>query len=133
MEEHIHKLRTLQKQLHALGDLVSDRNSCNALLTSLPGSWSTFLTAINAALPTLSSGTLIARVLEEDRTRRSTTGTDTALRHKTSAERGVTDVMMEVPQKGSVIIVAKRGIGSKTVGPRVVARRGRRPSGGCED
>jgi gag-polypeptide of LTR copia-type len=63
MEEHIRKLRTLQKQLHVLGDLVSDRDFCNALLTSLPGSWSTFLTAINAALPMLSSDTLIARVL----------------------------------------------------------------------
>ena len=68
MEEHIQKLRSLQKQLHALGDLIKDCNFCNVLLTSLPGSWSTFLTAINASLPTLSSDVLITRVLEEDQT-----------------------------------------------------------------
>ena len=68
MEEHIWKLRSLQKQLHALSDLIKDHDFCNVLLTSLPGSWSTFLTAINASLPTLSSDVLITRVLEEDRT-----------------------------------------------------------------
>ena len=68
MEEHIQKLCSFQKQLHALGDLIKDRDFCNVLLTSLPGSWSTFLTAINASLPMLSSDVLIARVLEEDRT-----------------------------------------------------------------
>ena len=46
MEEHIRKLRSLQRQLHSLGDLVTDQDFCNCLLTSLPGSWSTFVTAL---------------------------------------------------------------------------------------
>ena len=39
MEEHIRKLRSLQKQLHMLSNLIKDHNFCNVLLTSLPGSW----------------------------------------------------------------------------------------------
>ena len=66
IEEHICKLCSLQKQLHALSNLVSDHDFCNMLLTSLPGSWSILLTAINASLPMLSSDVLIAQVLEED-------------------------------------------------------------------
>ena len=88
IEEHIQKLRSLQKQLHALGDLIKDHNFCNVLLTSLPGSWSTFLTAINASLPTLSSDVLIARVLEEDWMHRSTHGTDTVLRVQDKRGKG---------------------------------------------
>ena len=88
MEEHIRKLHSLQKQLHALGNLIEDHNFCNVLLTSLPGSWSTFLTAINASLPTLSSDVLITQVLEEDQTRQSTHGTDTALRAQDKHGKG---------------------------------------------
>ena len=92
MEEHIWKLHSLQKQLHALGNLIKDRDFCNVLLTSLPGSWSTFLTAINASLRTLSSDILITWVLEEDRTCRSTHGTDTALRVQDKRGKGCNSV-----------------------------------------
>ena len=88
MEEHIWKLCSLQKQLHALSDLIKDHDFCNVLLTSLPGFWSTFLTAINASLPMLSSDVLIAWVLEEDWTRQSTHGTDTALRAQDKCGKG---------------------------------------------
>src|SRR6266481_9692306 len=65
MEEHIRKLRSLQQTLHAMGELISDRDFSNTLLTSLPKSWSTFIMAVNAGLPTLMSDALIARILEE--------------------------------------------------------------------
>ena len=88
MEEHIWKLCSLQKQLHALGYLIKDHDFCNVLLTSLPSSWSTFFTAINASLPTLSSNILITWVLEEDWTCQSTHGTDTALRVQDKCRKG---------------------------------------------
>src|SRR6266481_8926252 len=53
MEEHIQKLRGLQQTLHAMGELISDRDFSNTLLMSLPKSWSTFITAVNAGLLTL--------------------------------------------------------------------------------
>ena len=65
MEEHIRKLRSLQQTLHAMGELISDQDFSNTLLTSLLKTWSTFIMAANAGLPTLTSDTLIARILEE--------------------------------------------------------------------
>src|SRR6266481_563568 len=71
MEEHIRKLRGLQQMLHAMGELISDQDFSNTLLMSLPKSWSTFIMAVNAGLPTLTSDTLIARVLEEYKSRQA--------------------------------------------------------------
>ena len=88
IEEHICKLCSLQRQLHSLSDLVTDRDFCNCLLTSLPGSWSTFLTAINASLPSLSPDALIARVLEEDHTQKSSQGVDIALQAQNQQGKG---------------------------------------------
>ena len=65
MEEHVCKLRSLQQTLHTMGELISDRDFSNTLLTSLPKTWSTFIMAVNAGLPTLTSDALIARILEE--------------------------------------------------------------------
>ena len=65
MEEHIRKLHGLQQTLHAMGKLISDRDFSNTLLTSLPKTWSTFITAVNARLLTLTSDALITQILEE--------------------------------------------------------------------
>src|SRR6266481_8844133 len=65
MEEHIRKLRGLQQMLHAMGELISDQDFSNTLLTSLPKSWSTFIMAVNAGLLTLTSDALIVYILEE--------------------------------------------------------------------
>ena len=65
MEEHIQKLCSLQQTLHAMGELISDRDFSNTLLMSLPKSWSTFIMAVNAGLLILTSDALIARILEE--------------------------------------------------------------------
>ena len=67
MEEHVRKLHGLQQTLHAMGELISDRDFSNTLLTSLPKTWSTFITAVNAGLLTLTSDALITRILEEYR------------------------------------------------------------------
>ena len=65
MEEHIRKLRGLQQMLHVMGELILDWDFSNTLLTSLPKTWSTFIMAVNAKLPTLMSDALITRILEE--------------------------------------------------------------------
>src|SRR6266481_2227139 len=74
MEEHIQKLCGLQQTLHAMGELISDRDFSNTLLTSLLKSWSTFITAINAGLPTLTSDTLIMHILEEYKSQQAGSG-----------------------------------------------------------
>ena len=61
MEEHVRKLCALQQMLHAMGELISDHDFSNTLLMSLPKTWSTFITAVNAGLPTLTSDALITR------------------------------------------------------------------------
>ena len=74
MEEHIRKLHGLQQTLHAMGELILDRDFSNTLLTSLPKSWSTFITAVNAGLLTLTSDALIVRILEEYKSRQAGSG-----------------------------------------------------------
>src|SRR6266481_3257334 len=74
MEEHIQKLRGLQQTLHVMGELISDRDFSNTLLTSLPKSWSTFIMAVNARLLTLTSDALIAHILEEYKSRQAGSG-----------------------------------------------------------
>jgi len=59
MEDIIRKLCGLQQSLHAMGELISDRDFSNTLLTSLPKSWLTFIMAVNASLPMLTSDALI--------------------------------------------------------------------------
>ena len=59
MEEHIRKLCSLQQMLHTMGELISDWDFSNTLLTSLPKSWLMFITAVNAGLPMQTSGALI--------------------------------------------------------------------------
>jgi len=74
MGEHIRKLRSLQQTLHAMGELISDRDFSNMLLTSLPKSWSMFITAVNAGLPMLTSDALIAQIMEESKSRQAGSG-----------------------------------------------------------
>ena len=69
MGEHVHKLRGLHQQLDVRGQLIADEDFTNTLLTSLPETWSTFITTINASGVAISSEVLIARILDEDRTR----------------------------------------------------------------
>ena len=69
MEEHVCKLRGLHQQLNVRGQLISDKDFTNTLLTSLPDTWSPFITTINASGAAISSEVLIARILDEDRTR----------------------------------------------------------------
>ena len=64
----------LQQTLHAMGELISDRDFSNTLLTSLLKTWSTFITAVNAGLPTLTSDALIARILEEYKSQQAGSG-----------------------------------------------------------
>ena len=66
MEEHIQKLHRLYQQLSARGQLISNEDFANTLLTLLLDTWSTFITTLNAAGGTISSKTLIARILDED-------------------------------------------------------------------
>ena len=67
MEEHVCKLHGLQQELNACGQLVTDVDFTNMLLTSLPDLWSLFITAENAGGATLTSDILIVRILDEDR------------------------------------------------------------------
>ena len=87
MEEHVRKMRGLQQQLAARGEAISDKDFSNTLLTSLPASWSTFITAIHAAGTALTSETLMARILDEDASRKAGSSRQTALK---SNHRGAT-------------------------------------------
>jgi hypothetical protein len=44
MEQHARTMRKLQMDLHARGEIISEGEFSNTLLTSLPESWSTFIT-----------------------------------------------------------------------------------------
>src|SRR5882724_19789 len=74
MEEHIRKLHGLQQTLHTMGELISDQDFSNTLLMSLPKSWSTFITAVNASLPMLTSDALIAWIMEEFKSQQAGSG-----------------------------------------------------------
>ena len=80
MEEHIHKLRGLYQQLNARGQLVTDKDLANTLFTSLPEKWSSFITTINTTGMLITLEILIARILDEDRSRRPGTVQQTVLK-----------------------------------------------------
>ena len=82
MEEHVRKLRGLHQQLNTRGQLISDEDFTNTLLTSLPDTWSPFITTINASRAAISLEVLIARILDEDCTWRTGTARQTALKAK---------------------------------------------------
>ena len=88
MEEHVRKLRGLQQELSAQGQSITDPDFVNTLLTSLPDSWSTFITAVNAGEVIISSNTLISRILDEDQARQAGAARQTAL--KASERPGAT-------------------------------------------
>ena len=70
MEEHMRKLHGIQQELNVRGHYISDTEFTNALLTSLPDSWSVFITAVNASGISPLADVLIAQVLDEDRARK---------------------------------------------------------------
>ena len=88
MEEHVRKLRGLRQELSARGQSITDSDFANTLLTSLPDSWSTFITAVNAGGIAISSNTLISRILDEDWARQAGAARQTAL--KASERPGAT-------------------------------------------
>ena len=59
MEKHVRKLCGLYQQLNARGQLVTDEDLANTLLTSLPETWFSFITTINA------TGMLITSVFHD--------------------------------------------------------------------
>ena len=125
MEEHIRKLRSLQQTLHMMGELISDWDFSNTLLTSLPKTWLTFITAVNAGLLTLTSDALIARILEEYKSRQAGSG-GTALKEP-SGTKSLND---SAAQKESAVIVAKRATGSRTAGSQGETKRVKPINGG---
>ena len=86
MEEHVQKLCGIQQEFNTQGHYISDTEFANTLLTSLPDSWSLFITAVNASGIGPSVDVLIAWVLDEDRTQKVGLAWQTALkaqqRHK---------------------------------------------------
>ncbi|KAJ8468724.1 hypothetical protein ONZ45_g17140 [Pleurotus djamor] len=78
IEEHIRTLRSYQEELHGLGQKIEDPEFSITLLTSLPESWNSFISAIDSSALE-KSAPLIARILEEDRRLQSKPGADTAL------------------------------------------------------
>jgi gag-polypeptide of LTR copia-type/Domain of unknown function (DUF4219) len=86
MEEHMRKLCGIQQELNARGHYISDDDFSNTLLTSLPSSWSAFITAVNAGGGGITADVLIARILDEDRAQKAGTSRQTVLkaqqRHK---------------------------------------------------
>ena len=60
------KLRGIQQELNVRGHYISDTEFTNTLLTSLPDSWSAFITTVNASGIGPSADVLIAWVLNED-------------------------------------------------------------------
>ena len=80
MEEHICKLHGLHQQLNARGQLITNEDFTNTLLTSLPDTWSPFITTINATGAAISSEILIARILDEDHTQKASIAQQTALK-----------------------------------------------------
>ena len=70
MEEHMQKLCGIQQELNAWGHYISDTEFVNTLLTSLPDSWSVFITVVNASGISPSADVLIVWILNEDCTRK---------------------------------------------------------------
>ena len=66
MEEHMWKLHRIQQELNVWGHYISDTEFMNTLLTSLPDSWSVFITVVNTSGITPLADVLIAQVLNED-------------------------------------------------------------------
>ena len=80
MEEHVHKLHGLYQQLNARGQLITDEDFSNTLLTLLLDTWSLFITTINANGAVITSETLISRILDEDQVKRASSTQQTALK-----------------------------------------------------
>ena len=75
------------QQLNVRGKLISDEDFTNTLLTSLPDTWSPFITTINASGVAISSEVLIARILDEDCTQQTSMAWQTALKANTPGKK----------------------------------------------
>ena len=80
MEEHIQKLHGIYLQLNARGHVISDDDLSNTLLTSVPKTWSSFITTISTNGQPIPSETLIARILDEYWAWQATSTQDTAFK-----------------------------------------------------
>src|SRR3954467_4616812 len=75
MEEHIHVMRRYQEELASSGDYLTDTDFSLTLLTSLPESWNTFISAVDMNL-LKNSHLLITRILKDDQRIRVREGKD---------------------------------------------------------
>lgn len=71
--EHIRHMRSLLDEIHTVSEttVISDAEFAITLLVSLPESWNNFIQSIDStATSTLTSASIIARILQEDRRRK---------------------------------------------------------------
>ena len=127
MEEYIRKLRGPYQQLNARGQLVTDEDLANTLLTSLPETWSLFITTLNATGMLITSEILIARILNEDWSRRAGTAWQTALKAQGAGKKS--NGGQSGSTKGKCQNWGKRDIMRRTAGKRVVAKKARHQLG----
>lgn len=86
IEEHIRTMRQYQQELAALGSKVEDSDFAMTLLTSLPESWNSFISALSEDV-VKASATTISRILDEDKRLKSKTESDTALATKSGKKK----------------------------------------------
>lgn len=67
--EHIRTLRDYQSALSILGHTLEPAAFADALLASLPDSWTSFIASLDHSVPDPDSKILIARILAEDQCR----------------------------------------------------------------
>ena len=80
MKEHIRKLWGIYLQLNARGHVISDDDLSNTILTSLPKTWSSFITTISANGQPIPLETLIARILDKYQAQQAGSTQETALK-----------------------------------------------------
>ena len=93
--EHIKKMRSLLDDIHTASDstVIGDAEFAFTILASLPESWNGFIQSIDStAVSTITSASVIARILQEDRRRKERDGAST----------GETGLMAKAKQKKRV-------------------------------
>lgn len=75
--EHIKTMRSLLDDIHTVSDstVISDAEFAFTILSSLPESWNNFIQSIDSTnVSTITSASVIARILQEDRRRKERDG-----------------------------------------------------------
>ncbi|HEV7736914.1 MAG TPA: hypothetical protein VGO47_06020 [Chlamydiales bacterium] len=69
IEEHTRKIRHMYLSLMVRGVVISDRDFCNVLLTSLPPTltWKNFMSSTLNNYPDITSEQLISKIIDQDR------------------------------------------------------------------